>query len=151
MRQLEKVVTLHVVDSKWKDHLYAMDRMREGIGLRAYGQIEPLQAYKKEGYDMFQEMINRIKEDVARYIFRVQVATDKPASPQPGYQPVGIGAGERSQLAANLPSARRRAQSGNSPSPSYGRGVPLRTQRKIGRNDPCPCGSGKKYKKCCGR
>lgn len=151
IRQLEKAVTLYVVDSKWKDHLYAMDRMREGIGLRAYGQIEPLQAYKKEGYDMFQEMINRIKEDVARYIFRVQVDTDKPASPQPGYQPVGIGAGGRSQLATNLSSARRRAQSGNFPSPSYGQGVPLRTNRKIGRNEPCPCGSGKKYKKCCGR
>jgi len=154
MRQLEKIVTLHVVDSKWKDHLYAMDRLREGIGLRAYGQIEPLQAYKKEGYEMFQQMVERIKEDVARYIFRVQVVAEKPATYSrwpTDASPVRVGASDKISAPTNLPFARRTPPWGSPISQFSGQEISLRKRRKIGRNDPCPCGSGKKFKKCCGR
>ncbi|KXG78083.1 Protein translocase subunit SecA [Fervidicola ferrireducens] len=125
MRELERVIMLRVVDQKWMDHIDAMDQLREGIGLRAYGQRDPLVEYKIEGYEMFQEMIKSIQEDTLRYLFRVQVK----AAPQ------------RREMARNL---------------SYSHGgsekqQPVKKGEKIGRNDPCPCGSGKKYKKCCGR
>jgi preprotein translocase subunit SecA len=125
MRELERVIMLRVVDQKWMDHIDAMDQLREGIGLRAYGQRDPLVEYKIEGYEMFQEMIKSIQEDTLRYLFRVQVK----AAPQ------------RKEMARNL---------------SYSHGgsekqQPVKKGEKIGRNDPCPCGSGKKYKKCCGR
>ncbi|MDN5331889.1 MAG: preprotein translocase subunit SecA [Tepidanaerobacteraceae bacterium] len=125
MRELERVIMLRVVDQKWMDHIDAMDQLREGIGLRAYGQRDPLVEYKIEGYEMFQEMIKSIQEDTLRYLFRVQVK----AAPQ------------RREMARNL-------------SYSHGGGEkqqPVKKGEKIGRNDPCPCGSGKKYKKCCGR
>jgi preprotein translocase subunit SecA len=126
MRELERFIMLKVVDKKWMDHIDAMDQLREGIGLRAYGQRDPVIEYKIEGYDMFQEMIKNIQEDTLRYLFRVQVK----AAPQ------------MQQRAYNV---------------SYSHGgseekrQPIRKEKKIGRNDPCPCGSGKKYKKCCGR
>ncbi|ADL08445.1 preprotein translocase subunit SecA [Thermosediminibacter oceani] len=125
MRELEKVIMLKVVDQKWMDHIDAMDQLREGIGLRAYGQRDPLVEYKIEGYEMFQEMIKSIQEDTLRYLFRVQLKT----------------APQRREVARNL-------------SYSHGDGEkpqPVRKGAKVGRNDPCPCGSGKKYKKCCGR
>ncbi|MCG0275307.1 MAG: preprotein translocase subunit SecA [Thermosediminibacteraceae bacterium] len=125
MRELERVIMLRVVDQKWMDHIDAMDQLREGIGLRAYGQRDPLVEYKIEGYEMFQEMIRNIQEDTLRYLFRVQLKT----------------APQRKEVARNL-------------SYSHGDGEkpqPVRKGQKIGRNDPCPCGSGKKYKKCCGR
>ncbi|MCF6097228.1 preprotein translocase subunit SecA [Thermovorax subterraneus] len=125
MRELEKVIMLKVVDQKWMDHIDAMDQLREGIGLRAYGQRDPLVEYKIEGYEMFQEMIKNIQEDTLRYLFRVQVK----AAPQ------------RREMARNLSYSH-----GSSEKPQ-----PVRKGEKIGRNDPCPCGSGKKYKKCCGR
>jgi len=125
MRELERYIMLKTVDQKWMDHIDAMDQLREGIGLRAYGQRDPVIEYKIEGYEMFQEMIRSIQEDTIRYLFRVQVK----AAP------------ERRQKTYNV-------------SYSHGNGSekpqPVRKQ-KIGRNDPCPCGSGKKYKKCCGR
>jgi len=125
LRELERVVMLRVVDQKWMDHIDAMDQLREGIGLRAYGQRDPVIEYKMEGYEMFQAMIESIQQDTLRYLFRVQVKR----------------APEREQRPVNL---------------SYSHGSdekpqPIRKQKKVGRNDPCPCGSGKKYKKCCGR
>lgn len=123
MRELEKVVMLKVVDSKWVEHLQAMDNLREGIGWRAYAQTDPLVAYKKESYQMFQELIENIQEDIIYYLFRIQVVVqDTPEPP------------------ANLSYS-----GGEEQNPAQ----PIRKQ-KVGRNDPCPCGSGKKYKKCCG-
>ncbi len=126
MRELERFIMLKVVDEKWMDHIDAMDQLREGIGLRAYGQRDPVIEYKIEGFDMFQEMINSIQEDTIRYLFRAHIKT-----PQ-----------ERKQPTYNV-------------AYSHGEGdekpQPIRKKKKIGRNDPCPCGSGKKYKKCCGR
>jgi len=123
MREIERVVMLRVVDEKWMDHLDAMDQLREGIGLRAYGQKDPLIEYKFEGYEMFQNMISGIQDDVVRYIFRVNVVK----APQQARRTVENRGGEE------------------------GPQKPVRRESKVGRNDPCPCGSGKKYKRCCGR
>ncbi len=124
MRELEKVVMLKVVDNKWMDHLDAMDMLREGIGLRAYGQKNPLIEYKIEAYDMFQAMIDNIQEDIVRYMYRVNIVT------QPDDHLKHAQAAHGGEEAATR--------------------QPIVNKDHIGRNDPCPCGSGKKYKKCCG-
>jgi preprotein translocase subunit SecA len=123
MRELERVILLKTVDTKWIDHIDAMDQLREGIGLRAYGQQDPVQAYQMEGYDMFQQLINSIKEDTVRYILNARV----------GNLP------EREQVAEAVTTNQEDAVR-----------TPVVKEEKIGRNDSCPCGSGKKYKKCCG-
>ncbi len=119
MRELEKMVMLQAIDDRWRDHLREMDILKEGIWMRGMGQRDPLVEYKAEAYEMFQKLIAQIKEDVARYIFHVQVYQEPV---EPVAMPVAVG-----------DEPRREARS-----------------QKIGRNDPCPCGSGKKYKKCCG-
>jgi preprotein translocase subunit SecA len=130
-RQLERFVTLQTVDTQWKDHLLNMDHLKEGIGLRGYAQQNPLLIYKKEGFEAFQDMIERIGEETLRILFRVELAEP-----------------ERT-VAIHRPQPREMQFSGG--------GQPTRRQpaqrktAKVGRNDPCPCGSGKKYKKCCGR
>ncbi|MEA4848216.1 MAG: preprotein translocase subunit SecA [Clostridiaceae bacterium] len=123
MRELERVALLRTVDTKWIDHIDAMDQLREGISLRAYGQKDPVQAYQIEGYDMFQELIRNIKEDTVKFIYNVNISNlpkrEKVAEPVVTNQEGGVK-------------------------------KPVVKEEKIGRNDPCPCGSGKKYKKCCG-
>ncbi|MBW2107217.1 MAG: preprotein translocase subunit SecA [Deltaproteobacteria bacterium] len=129
-RNLERVVVLQVVDNLWKEHLLAMDHLKEGIGLRGYGQEDPLVVYKREGFEMFAEMVERIKEETVRFLFRIQIA-----------RPEEIAAKEKAKQAKMTFS-----HGGDSAT------TPVRrTTKKIGRNAPCPCGSGKKYKKCCGR
>ncbi|HBT47841.1 MAG TPA: preprotein translocase subunit SecA [Peptococcaceae bacterium] len=123
LRELERLILLKVVDAKWMDHLDAMDQLRQGIGLRAYGQRDPLVEYKFEAYQMFQEMIASIQEEVVRYLYHVRVA---------------------------LPEERRPRRVVENRYQEEGPRQPVRREQKIGRNDPCPCGSGKKYKKCCG-
>ena len=122
MRELERMVMLRVVDEKWMDHLDSMDQLREGIGLRAYAQRDPLVEYKFESYQMFQNMIAGIQEDVVRYVFRV-----------------------------NVVQAPRERQTVENKYAGEGPKQPARSEKKARRNDPCPCGSGKKYKKCCGK
>ncbi len=130
-RHLERIVMLQTVDSLWKDHLLNMDHLKEGIGLRGYAQQHPLVVYKKEGFEMFQNTIERIKEETVGILFRIQVARpdEVEAMRQPREQPMFLSGGE----------------SGNRKKPVK------RAGEKIGRNAPCPCGSGKKYKKCCGK
>jgi preprotein translocase SecA subunit len=155
MRQLERFAALRVIDERWKEHLYDMDRLKEGIGLRAYGQRDPLFEYKKEGFETFREMLERIDEETVELIFRAQVAPRGQQPPPPPEQ----------QRAYRPPVPEMVAASGGSsglPSPDVapdpvqveaargGKRKPIRAARKVGRNDPCPCGSGKKYKKCCG-
>lgn len=123
MRELERIVTLRAVDSKWMDNLDAMDQLRAGIGLRAYGQKDPLVEYKYEAYDMFGQMIEEIQEDIVRTLYHVNVV-ERPE--------------ERENLIEN-----RNEDDVQTKAPIH--------VNKIGRNDPCPCGSGKKYKKCCGQ
>ena len=123
MRELERVALLRSVDTKWIDHIDAMDQLREGISLRAYGQQDPVQAYQVEGYDMFVELVRNIKEDTVRFIYNINTA--------------------------NLPKREKVAEPVIT---NHEQGVrkPVVKEEKTGRNDPCPCGSGKKYKKCCG-
>jgi len=135
MRNLEHIVMLNRIDEHWVDHLYNMDYMEEGIGLRAYGQKDPLVEFKREGHEMFSEMIQRIKEDVVEYMFKIQVIED--GEEQKHTQ----GPKQTPRRRAVIP-VEKEAAAVNAPAKS----VP-----KVGRNDPCPCGSGKKYKKCCGR
>lgn len=127
MREFEKVVVLRAVDSKWMDHIDAMDQLRQGIHLRAYAQTNPLQAYQFEGFEMFHGMIEAIEEEVATYIMKAQIT--------PGVQREKVAEGE-----AVIPNS-----NGEKPKKK-----PVRREVKVGRNDVCPCGSGKKYKNCCG-
>jgi preprotein translocase subunit SecA len=138
MRQLEYMVFLQVIDSKWKDHLYAMDSLREGIGLRAYGQRDPLLEYKREAFDMFNRMIASIEEEAVEAVFKMQ-----PAKPERIR-------GVFSSLAQELLHPEITKMEASVP-PQAQPIAPQRAQSKVGRNDPCPCHSGKKYKKCCGK
>ncbi len=121
-REIERIILLQVVDSKWMDHIDAMDQLRQGIGLRAYGQEDPVRAYQIEGFDMFEEMNHNIQIDTVKLLYHVE-APEKM---------------ERKRVANPIATDRK-------PQKTIVKG------KKIGRNDPCPCGSGKKYKKCCGR
>ena len=135
MRELENLVMLKVVDQHWMEHLDAMDMLREGVGLRAYGQKDPLVEYKFEAYDMFEGMIDAIEDDVVKYMFRVNVIT----------QPVVEDRLENASM--NNPNLDvSPADAENEAKQPY-----VRKEPKVGRNDPCPCGSGKKYKDCCGK
>ena len=133
--ELQKNVLLQVVDTKWREHLYEMDYLREGINLRAIGQRDPLIEYQSEGFTMFQNMIDSIREDFTRYIFHAQVVQE--AESQVAEVETAASGGE----------AGLRQFSGAQTEPPK---PPLAKSDKTGRNDPCPCGSGKKYKKCCG-
>ncbi len=127
MRELERVVLLKNVDTKWMNHIDAMTELRNGIGLRAFGQHDPVVEYKREGFDMFDGMINSIREDTVRMIFLAQVRTkEEPKREQVAKETSAAGASDGTVAK-----------------------TPTRTGKKISPNDPCPCGSGKKYKKCC--
>lgn len=125
MRDVEKMVFLHVIDTKWKDHLLGIDHIKEGIGLRGYAQKDPLVEYKKEAFELFEEMSKSIVSEILTRLFKIQIR-------------------EESQVKL-APKQRINRSDGDSSS------QPVKKPHKIGRNDPCPCGSGKKYKKCCGR
>jgi len=172
MRRVERDLMLQIVDSQWKDHLYSLDHLKEGIGLRGYGQRDPLVEYKKESFQLFQDMRNRIEEEVVRYLWWLrpvvggergeEIARAPIRTPRPPRRP--------QQLNYNDPSAQRPAPYGGArgggaatavaedgdPRPARvgGDDAPIKTVRreepKIGRNDPCWCGSGKKFKKCHG-
>jgi preprotein translocase subunit SecA len=133
LRYLERVVYLQTIDTLWKEHLLAMDHLKEGIGLRGYGQRNPLQEYQKEGYEMFSELISNIQEETIQKLFRVQIA--------------------RPQEVTRFEAARRQplVMSHGADAVEEKSQPVKRESKKVGRNDPCPCGSGKKYKKCHGR
>lgn len=150
MRLMERLVFLQIIDSRWKDHLYAMDNLREGIGLRAYGQRDPLVEYKREAFDMFSSMIDAVEEESLEILFKLH--------PEPQRQARGVFSTTAQEL--SHPEADSFSGSGGSGDsertvvasnePAGGR-VHAGAAVKVGRNDPCPCGSGKKFKKCCGR
>lgn len=131
MRDLEGYVLLQTVDSLWKDHLLNMDHLKEGIGLRGYGQKDPLVEYKREAHGVFEDMIERVKEETVRLLFHIQIQREEEVQElrkEQEDQPMFFGPGD----GASRPQA-------------------VRKDKKVGRNDPCPCGSGKKFKKCCGK
>ena len=129
MRELERAILLRAVDMRWMDHIDAMDQLRDGIGLRAYAQRDPVNEYKLESYDMFEEMVRLIQEDTVRRLYQVRIekAPERQAAARP-------------QIASHGPQEAGRAPRN-----------PVKAGEKIGRNSPCPCGSGKKYKACCGK
>jgi preprotein translocase subunit SecA len=181
MRYHERMVMLSVLDGLWKDHLLAMDHLKEGIGLRGYAQQDPLVAYKKESFEMFEAMMLRFQEDTARYLFRMQIVgpdgqpmTEAPAlnrevpAPPPVESALQAPPREAPVAPISVPTrapsttidalekeferkkqrelgAARLAGASGSSEPT-----PRNAGSKVGRNDPCPCGSGKKFKKCHG-
>ena len=124
MRELERVVLLRAVDEHWMDHIDAMDQLRQGISLQAIGQKDPVIAYRNAGFDMFDEMVQGIRERTVRNLYHVVISAGTP---------------QRQQVAKPVETR------GDSPA------RPKRIEGKISRNAPCPCGSGKKYKQCCGK
>ena len=163
-RRLEKMVMLHVIDSRWKDHLYAMDNLKEGIRLRAYGGRDPLIEYQHEAFDAFADMMARIKEEAIELLFRVQIIEKGPVRSVFGSVPQRVEHREFSGLSPEAAAMRQQARQasqapdgadGSSEDAAAPQAAPARPMRhdgpKVGRNDPCPCGSGKKYKKCCGK
>ena len=173
MRHHERMIMLSVLDSQWKDHLLSMDHLREGIGLRGYGQHDPVVEYKRESFDMFEEMMKRFQEDTVRYLYLMQIL-ERPVESvtvnagaegtAPALEPARAdqdGNGHRrrnvSTSVDDLEEAfqrRKRRELEQARMAGSGEYQPVqqvvRGADKIGRNDPCPCGSGKKYKKCCG-
>jgi preprotein translocase subunit SecA len=136
MRQIERFVMLQTVDYLWKDHLLNMDHLREGIGLRGYAQKDPLHEYKREGYDMFGQLIYRLSNDVCEKLFRVQPVSET----------------EMERLEKQRRAEQHQMVLSRGEAEEEEKKKPIRRQeKKIGRNDPCPCGSGKKYKKCHGK
>ncbi|GAA0318518.1 preprotein translocase subunit SecA [Bacillus carboniphilus] len=129
MREFEKVIVLRSVDSKWIDHIDAMDQLRQGIHLRAYGQINPLREYQHEGFAMFEDMIANIEEDVAKYVMKAEIRENL----------------QRQEVAKG-----HAVNPGQSDGDNKKKRMPVRKTVDVGRNDPCPCGSGKKYKQCHG-
>jgi len=189
MRYHERMVMLSVIDGLWKDHLLAMDQLKEGIGLRGYAQQDPLVAYKKESFDMFEAMMLKFQEDTVRFLFRMQILgpdgapVDAPPQPRrevPAAPPVASALPRAERNAPALPPPpppptdvairtrqpsttidalekefqRKKQRELEAASRSGGgdssEAAQRRTGEKVGRNDPCPCGSGKKYKKCHG-
>jgi preprotein translocase subunit SecA len=172
MRWLERRIILDVVDGQWKDHLLSLDHLKEGIGLRGYGQKDPLVEFKKEAFILFEDMMARIDNETVRYLYNVQVQMEGNAPPQ-GAPPSTPPTAPR-PLAAAASAAARVNDDGAAPLPAFAREMerkqqrqekemrfqagatqseapkPVRAGAKVGRNDPCPCGSGKKYKKCHG-
>ncbi len=131
-RHIERMVMLQTLDGQWKDHLLSMDHLKEGIGLRGYAQQNPLIVYKKEGFDLFSEMIERIKEETLGILYRIEVAKPEDIS------------------ALEAPKEQEMSFSGGGDGAPVKKKPVQRSSQKVGRNDPCPCGSGKKYKKCHG-
>jgi preprotein translocase subunit SecA len=149
MRHLERMVFLQIIDAKWKDHLYAMDSLREGIGLRAYGQRVPLVEYKREAFGMFSQMVALIEEESVEAIFKLELS--QPQGFRGAFSSVhqellhpeitGLQGPQEGAIDGGLADAKEESSQ---------KTVKL-SHPKVGRNDPCPCGSGKKYKKCCGK
>jgi preprotein translocase subunit SecA len=173
MRWLERRIILDVVDSQWKDHLLSLDHLKEGIGLRGYGQKDPLVEFKKEAFILFEDMMARIDNETIRYLFHIQIQQGEqppaPGQPQPSSPQlprpradaaVASAAARASEPPQHLPAVAReieRRQQRQQRDLQYQTGPaqaeapkPVRAGAKVGRNDPCPCGSGKKYKKCHG-
>ena len=186
LRYHERIVMLSVLDGLWKDHLLAMDHLKEGIGLRGYAQQDPLVAYKKESFDMFEAMMNRFQEDSARHLFRMQIIgpdgtpietpeqllaaqTPQPVIERSSAPQLGVGGAAPQQapvpvVPTRAPSTtidalerefqkrkeREMAQARQTGAATATETAPRQTGEKVGRNDKCPCGSGKKFKNCHG-
>jgi len=160
MRRIERDIMLQIVDVQWKDHLYSLDHLKEGIGLRGYGQRDPLVEYKRESFDLFQDMKARIDEEMVRYLWWLRPVASDEAAPRPAARRTPPR--RSAPMVSNAPSEAASVFGSAPGAAGGGRRQPARTggddvvktirhdQPKVGRNEPCPCGSGKKYKKCHG-
>ena len=151
LREVERVLLLRIVDTKWMDHIDAMDQLKSGIGLRSLGQQDPAQAYANEGFDMFEEMLNSIREDMVKYVLSVTLATNTQRQ-----QVVSIGNASKEEAGSAVSEAKAKIAAANMPKAApketkAPKKMPVHVEKTPGRNDPCPCGSGKKYKNCHGR
>jgi len=151
MRWYERIVMLQIIDQQWKDHLLALDHLKEGIGLRGYGQRDPLVEYKRESFQLFEELWERATEEMVRMLFVL-----RPVTEQEEEELLGARARRRQeQLSYSGSGEPGQTAWGSRESMDERTAVAVktvaRTTPKVGRNEPCPCGSGKKYKKCCGR
>jgi preprotein translocase subunit SecA len=168
LRRVERDIMLQIVDAQWKDHLYSLDHLKEGIGLRGYGQRDPLVEYKRESFDLFTDMRARIEEEMVRYIMwlRPVLNEEAPVAPRPVARRASsmtmnkaeaasaFGTSRAAAVAAMPAAGPASARQGPVPARTGGDDVIKTVRReepKVGRNDPCPCGSGKKYKKCHGQ
>jgi preprotein translocase subunit SecA len=174
MRQTERIVMLQVIDNQWKDHLLSMDELKQGIGNRAYGQKDPLVEYKKESFDLFSAMMDRIEDETVRYLYFLQVTVgERPALPYEDEEAQEVQEQAAADAAAAEEAAEQKRRAAKSSMEDFTRNIqrkkdkemadlqfvggdgttspaPAQSGAKVGRNDPCPCGSGKKYKKCHG-
>jgi preprotein translocase subunit SecA len=170
LQRVERDIMLQIVDTQWKDHLYSLDHLKEGIGLRGYGQRDPLVEYKKESFDLFQAMKDRVDEEIVRYLWWLRPVLADPDAPvpvqrrqAPRRQPLLMNDPAAESAVASVFGAPRSAAPSHAVPRGNGRAnQPVRVggddviktvrreEPKVGRNDPCPCGSGKKYKKCHG-
>ena len=146
LRQVEKEVMLHVLDSQWRDHLALMDQLRQGIHLRGYAQKNPKQEYKRESFELFSEMLDRIKHDVVSILSRVQVRSEAELQALEAQRRQHDQDMQYQHAEVNAMQGEAEAEAQAEPATPY-----VREGRKVGRNEPCPCGSGKKYKHCHGR
>jgi preprotein translocase subunit SecA len=146
MAELERFATLKTIDERWKEHLYEMDQLKEGIGLRAYGQKDPLLEYKQEGFQTFTEMLGQINQEILEITFKFQPMVEPPVMAR---QRTPIEMATQHQEATGMGFAQSSGAGENTP-PQAGKRQPVKVEHKVGRNDPCPCGSGKKYKHCHG-
>ncbi len=128
MRENERVILLRTVDEHWMDHIDAMDQLKQGINLRAYGQNDPVIEYTKDGFDLFDDMVMRIQEDTVKYLYHLNIQMKPKEEAESNYSETNTNQNE-----------------------IQGKPKQVSSKKKVGRNDPCPCGSGKKYKKCCGK
>ncbi len=157
MRLIEKMIILQTMDMMWMNHLDEIDYLRDGIGLRGYGQRDPLIEYKREAFNMFSALLENVRSSIVNTIFKINIIAPAPAeTPAKNLQFKGA-SGEVEQFASARNAthsvagggAAKKMQSGNN-NEEEGKQSPIVNQNKVGRNDPCPCGSGKKYKRCCG-
>ena len=152
MRKLEKYAVLSTIDHHWREHMYEMDQLKSGIGLRAYGQRDPLIEYKKEAFKLFAQMIDQVDKDIVGMVFKLQVnIPDKTREERRRELKQDLVATHRDAVGMGFATARQTEENPMAEASKRGKRQPIQRQgEKIGRNDPCPCGSGKKYKKCCG-
>jgi preprotein translocase subunit SecA len=148
MRLVEKQIMLQILDQRWKEHLASMDQLRQGIHLRAYAQKQPKQEFKRESFELFQDLLQNIKFDVVRMLSRMQIENPKEIETQERLR--------RAEAAQKMSFQHSQASAGSDQGVPQPKGAAkaetfVREERKVGRNEPCPCGSGKKYKQCHGQ
>jgi preprotein translocase subunit SecA len=156
----QKFIILRTIDEKWQDHLYTMDQLREGIGLRAYGQKNPLIGVKHEGFKMFEEMMADTNKETLKRIFRTDLASIGQRSMNVEQKTKNLQTKKDVNILSNISNPKQSDNNVPQSQPPYlsaprqaiapnQKRQPIKVEKKIGRNEPCPCGSGKKYKKCC--